>query len=403
MFWVSSTRRRQIGAGAFAGLLATLIPAIQGPGDQAETYVLFGLAGVSLVIVIWAVLGEVLGQEVDSPALPETQAVAEVGEAQAATGGHNAQTAGGDAYMAGRDINIVQAATDPGNPVARALADAETELLTIRSRTADALADGFFPVGFMLPADRRKAASHGLADHGLDTVRRQVDNAYIECDRLNTRLNGRFWTEGPMPEPGPASVEPGDRLEFLIHRVDTAIEGIRSVRRGTDPPAALQVAPWWKEEEIQGAWSSTAELAEFVGLYVVNDGPDAARHVWAELEFLGPTGAPLEGTELRTLVGRWSQAPKPEIGSSPEAREFTEIDIEPNGRPEPLDVAVRFKSDQAVYAMNTRNLLAGGRQDIFLIPEDTFEVRVSVRAVGEVSLLSQWSCSRSDFRLKESA
>jgi hypothetical protein len=60
---------------------------------------------------------------------------------------------------------------------ARAMGDAETELLTIRSRLQDAQTDGFFPLGFVLPADRRQAAVDQLQDAGLPSIRRTIDNA----------------------------------------------------------------------------------------------------------------------------------------------------------------------------------------------------------------------------------
>lgn len=392
------TRRRQLGSAAFAIFLATLFYGLslsQEGGHQTVTYLVFyGLAAVSFVVVVLVAVLELA----NGSGPPEPQ-----GGSQAVSGRGDAQAAGRDALMAGRDIHITHEPRPTGNVLARALADAETELQTIRLRVADVQEAGFYPLGFILPAFNREAVAHGLADEGLDTARRQVDAAYIECDRLNNRLEGRFWSGGPSPEPAPAELDDGDRLEFVLHRVDTAIGAIRSIRTGAAAPAALQLAgPWWKREEITGQWSD-AEWAEFVGLYVVNDGPDIARSLWAELEFSAPDGAPLPETELTKIMGRWSQAPVPEIGDSPEERRFTQIDLDPNGRPEPLDVAVRFESDAQMLAMNSRNLLAGGRHGIFLIPLDSFEVQVRIRGVGGIGVMSRWSCSRDNFRLTERA
>jgi hypothetical protein len=76
-------------------------------------------------------------------------------------------------------------------------------------RLTDARDDCYFPLGFFLPADYREAAVKALEDRGLKAVREQLDEAYIECDRLNRRLEGRFWDDSPFPEQAPAYPRPG--------------------------------------------------------------------------------------------------------------------------------------------------------------------------------------------------
>jgi hypothetical protein len=86
------------------------------------------------------------------------------------------------------------------------------------------------PFGSFLPADYRQAAVDALEDRGLRNVRRQIDQAYNECDRLNRRLEGRFWDDSPLPEQAPAEVVEDDRLPGAISKVENAIGALRELQ-----------------------------------------------------------------------------------------------------------------------------------------------------------------------------
>jgi hypothetical protein len=124
----------------------------------------------------------------------------------------------------------------PANQIAgaqlfdRATGDAETELEATLGRLVDAEDDGHFPLGSFLPADYRQAAVDALEDRGLRNVRRQIDQAYNECDRLNRRLEGRFWDDSPLPEQAPAEVVEDDRLPGAISKVENAIGALRELQ-----------------------------------------------------------------------------------------------------------------------------------------------------------------------------
>jgi hypothetical protein len=128
-----------------------------------------------------------------------------------------------------------QGPSEDRSTFARAIGDAETELLTILTRLRDAETDGYFPLGFVLPADRRQSAVDQLEDAGFASIRRIVDSAYIACDRLNTRLHGRFWDPSPMPDPAPASLQESDRLPDTIRSVEAAVEALAGLQRGSAP------------------------------------------------------------------------------------------------------------------------------------------------------------------------
>ena len=111
-----------------------------------------------------------------------------------------------------------------------------------------------------------------------------------------------------------------------------------------------------------------------------------ARSLWATLEFDDQAGKPL----LEHMQGRWSHLPTPQAGDPFEAPQFTQIDIPPNLRPEPLDVAVRFEGDGATFGMNSRNLFSGGRHDIFEI-QTPFKVEIRIRGEGALTSVASGS------------
>src|SRR5262249_44264541 len=141
-----------------------------------------------------------------------------------------------------------------------------------------------------------------------------------------------------------------------------AIEALvrHSSRFGATPGPLLEFgAAWEKREFIVGAAGADGEWADFVGVYVLNRGTETAKGVWAELEF-----ETMDGTPIIRFQGRWSHAPMASLGDPFEAPRFTQTNVPPNAKPEPLDVALRFESDRHLYGMNTRNLFSGGRHEI---------------------------------------
>ena len=319
--------------------------------------------------------------------------------------GRDASVSRRDTYTAGRDIHIASAPPTPLSTTERptgtfrrALGDAETELATLLGRLRDAQLEGHFPLGFFLPADYRQPVVDALEDAGLKTARRKIDTAYIACDRLNVRLDGRFWDGAPIPNPAPAEILEDDHVPETIATVEGAIDALRKVqadRSGSSNGLLVEFGPvWHKREFITGALKGPGEWAEFVGVYVLNSGSKSARRVWAEVAFNA-----LDGTSLIAIQGRWSHAPRASLGDPFEAPRFIEIDLSPNAKPEPLDIAVRFENDGLVFGMNTRNLFSAGRHDIFSIKADEFLVRIRIRGEGGLDLHGEWRCSSGDFRL----
>ena len=191
------------------------------------------------------------------------------------------------------------------------------------------------------------------------------------------------------------------RDAFIAGRdIYVASPGTSAASPTAEKRPALGFGPAWHKRE----WISSrpggdqGEWAEFVGVYVQNAGGAAAQHAWAEI-----TISATSGEVLRSFQGRWSEGPLPELGHAFEGAEFTQREIPPNGRSEPLDVAVRFDADGVLNGFNTRNLFSGGRHDEqFSIDADSFVVKITIRADGGESIEGRWECKKEDFRLVRS-
>lgn len=224
------TTRVACGAGGLATLFQGVSLTYGSDQHALLTYVLWYGVGVVLLVVAGAL----------SVAIHRRAAAADQGElvtsddsiTQRSGRDSIASRGGRDAYSAGRDINIHTPETGgAGRTFDQAIGDAETELDAILGRLTDAGVDGWFPLDFCLPADKRQAAVDALEDRGLITARRHIDKAYNACDRLNSRLDGRFWSNTPIPEPAPAEILADDRIEWTVDCVENAIGALRDIRR----------------------------------------------------------------------------------------------------------------------------------------------------------------------------
>jgi hypothetical protein len=184
-------------------------------------------------------------------------------------------------------------------------------------------------------------------------------------------------------------------LLLLTGRAAWALQ--REVESAQDRAPRVEFAgPWHKEELLvpsAGAGGGSGEWAEVIGFDVRNCGGAEARNLWAEIELLPPDASPMR------MQGRWSHNPPVELREPFEAGRFTRIDLPPNAQPEPVDVAIRFKSDGAVFGMNTRNLFSGGRHGIFALPGPEFVARARVRGDGGIDIRGEWRCSGDSFQL----
>lgn len=174
-------------------------------------------------------------------------------------------------------------------------------------------------------------------------------------------------------------------LFLLTARVAWSLQGRLEAIEEAAPKVEF-AGPWFKREFATGG-TAEGEWADFVGIYARNEGGEVARNVWVELEFSVPGN-----TRPLILQGRWSHNQLASLGEPFEAPRFTEIDLPPNARPEPFDVAIRFERDGAVYAMNTRALFSGGRHEPFRLDSPEFVVRARLRGEG-IDLEGEWRCT----------
>lgn len=164
---------------------------------------------------------------------------------------------------------------------------------------------------------------------------------------------------------------------------------------------------WWSsrpqlelDAEVTGIVSigspeaiGTTGSGRFVRILVRNEGEGDARDLHASLDFRSTDGEPLfenpfparwAGTEQPVLRGRFAH-----IG-----RELSEIMLPANGRPEGLDVIVRFQDDPGVgsgcYVWSNDSMLAGVRRDEYRVEAEQFDVVVTLRGSNRVEASGTW-------------
>ena len=122
-------------------------------------------------------------------------------------------------------------------------------------------------------------------------------------------------------------------------------------------------------------------VSDFVRVQVVNDPGNGrgerANRVIGRIAFLDSSGELL----IPEIVGRWAETPqRMETGRVGISLEEAQLDIDANGLPHPLDIAMKRTEDSHFYAFNHENSLANG----LLLPKheidaDECTVRVTLR------------------------
>jgi len=101
-------------------------------------------------------------------------------------------------------------------------------------------------------------------------------------------------------------------------------------------------------------------LHDFVRVNVANDPPagiigGTAEKVVARISFVAEDGA----TPVHQMLGRWAETPqRMETGRVGISLEEVQLDIEPNGLPHPIDVAMRKPGEASCWAFNDENATA---------------------------------------------
>jgi len=151
-----------------------------------------------------------------------------------APAGREVSTGGRDLYSAGLVLDAGTPSQSPpgvaGDGFARAIGDVIAELYALRGHLEAAGTSGPYAHGYGLPPDERRAAANALEDAGLPQVRRALDAAHNECDRINRLLPARSWSAGPVPEAVVPPVVPEVHLHEAIAKVDAAIRELEGVQ-----------------------------------------------------------------------------------------------------------------------------------------------------------------------------
>lgn len=343
-----------------------------GKGHELVTYLGFYGAGAALLTI--ALITWLLGRSKDEDRETREEPAATVSESPGGAAAVAQHTGAGS--ISGNVLNYspitVAAQRSPRERTFnQAIGDAETELRALSARMQDALDEGWFPLGFFLPAEFQQAAADALEDRGLRDLRREVDDAYNACDRLNHRLEGRFWDEGPMPDPAPARVQDADRLQQTIEMVQHAAESLAAAAPGREIGIARPHIVFGAPRVVR-RWVSGAEsFAEFVVLSVTNQPPPrvpaTAFHPRVTIEAVD--GTPL----LRDMPAKWAD------------REPRDDILPPNGQPFDLDTVMGFVGEGPCWIWNEHSErtvpIFGTKQlaDEFRISASEFYVRLTAR------------------------
>lgn len=96
------------------------------------------------------------------------------------------------------------------------------------SRLTDAIETGWYRSA--LPANHFQALSDERADRDLASEGRQLSQLYNHFDRLNHRMDGRRWSNGPIPEQTTPDVRDGDDLAEIVSSIDDALGTLERLR-----------------------------------------------------------------------------------------------------------------------------------------------------------------------------
>lgn len=223
--------------------------------------------------------------------------------------------------IANSTVNVGQPQQSPspeGDPLRRAISDAETELDAIRSRALAAQREHGYPMNFHLPSNHFQRISDCLSDRDYPDIRRAVSDAYNAADALNHRVRGRDLVGGVFVREPTVPFSSGDDIGGLIALVDNAkrkLDELRSHLRASDSLAdrLTRVRHRLKEgRDLQRAFAAS----DAVERPWLSDDPVLrwARATWTELEddfpeygyadeFYGPEMARLGAGYFSTAYG----------------------------------------------------------------------------------------------------
>jgi hypothetical protein len=145
---------------------------------------------------------------------------------------------------------------------------------------------------------------------------------------------------------------------------------------------------------VVGVSASAAQLEAVIGNYyvrvfVANDPGeqigDAARSVAAKIAFLNDAGELL----IPEMIGRWSETPQRlQTGRLGLTLEESQLDIEANGLPHALDIAMKEPAEHHFYAFNHENSQAANLcLEAHRLDVAKCQVRVTLRAANSPSII----------------
>jgi hypothetical protein len=132
---------------------------------------------------------------------------------------------------------------------------------------------------------------------------------------------------------------------------------------------------------------------EFVRVNVANDPPAgavgaAAEKVVARITFTADDGS----MPVHEMLGRWAETPqRMETGRVGISLEEVQLDIEPNGLPHPIDIAMRKPGETSCWAFNDENSTALDLQlPTHELIQPRYLVRVSVRGSNTETVAAEF-------------
>lgn len=166
--------------------------------------------------------------------------------------------------------------------------------------------------------------------------------AFFASYRLSQELRGH---EG----------QPRPHLRFVSTEVAEAHVITGAVALGLPPRSPLAAQSLSAIGPSPG--SRSPSTSNFVRVQIANDPPaglrgQRAERVAAHITFAKPDGSVL----IDRMLGRWAETPQQiETGRLGLSLEEAQLDIDPNGVPHPLDVAMKQPADMDCFAFNFEN------------------------------------------------
>lgn len=180
--------------------------------------------------------------------------------------------------------------------ISRAIAVLQAEIIGISAHLSEAVRQGHHVRRYGLPQAELRQCVGWLHTHGQGDLSQRLSSLQARLEVLNTRLDGRRWEPGPMPELRNSPVSPDDDTAGLIGQlgelgsalsaVDTALPVPEGMRRTTYNDIERRFASYGDLEASGHTYKSLAQtlvpLSQDIGAELVAIIDEMPLNIFAE-------------------------------------------------------------------------------------------------------------------------